>query len=104
MGQSGASVYSVTTETGAYILRIHGQDHDCWKKVILTQEIASQHGIAPVIVHIDHLERAAVSVGVSGVSFGAAVSQPETRAEALRSLIDVLTKLHAIPTRLIRGY
>ncbi|MGC2659130.1 MAG: hypothetical protein WA324_14315 [Bryobacteraceae bacterium] len=33
MGQSGASVYSVTTETGAYILRIRGQDHESWEKV-----------------------------------------------------------------------
>ena len=82
MGQSGASVYSVTTETGAYILRIHGQDHDSWEKVIRTQEIASQHGIAPAIVHINHVERAAISVRVSGISFGAAVSQPETRAAA----------------------
>jgi len=53
-GQSAASVYSVTTATGAYISRIHGQEHDSWKKAILAQEIASQHGVAPAIVHIDH--------------------------------------------------
>ena len=100
IGQSGARVFSVTTETGAYILRIHGQDRESWEKVLLTQEIVSQHGIAPAIVHIDHVERAVVSVRVSGVSFGAAVSQAETRAAALRSLIEVLTKLHAIPASL----
>jgi thiamine kinase-like enzyme len=99
MGQSGASVYSVTTETGTYVLRIHGQDDDSWNKVILTQQIASEHGVAPVIVHIDHVERATVSVKVAGVSLGAALSHPEARAAALKSLIEVLTKLHAIPAR-----
>jgi aminoglycoside phosphotransferase (APT) family kinase protein len=99
MGQSGANVYSVTTETGAYILRVHGEDDGSWKKAILMQELASQHAIAPMLVYVDHGERATVSVKVSGVSFGAAVSQSATRAMALRSLIEVLTKLHAIPTR-----
>jgi hypothetical protein len=83
----------------AYILRIHGEDDGSWKKAILMQEVASQHAIAPMLVYVDHVERATVSVKVSGVSFGAAVSQPATRATALRSLIEVLTKLHAIPTR-----
>ena len=98
MGQSGANVFSVTTKTGVYVLRVHGQDQESWEKVLLTQEIASQHGIAPAIVHIHHVERAMVSVWVSGVSFGSVVSQPETRAAAFKSLIEVLTKLHAIPT------
>jgi len=92
-----ASVYSVTTETGAYILRIHRGDDDSWKKVLMTQEIASQHGVAPAIIHIDHVERAAVSVRVSDISLGAALSRPETRGAALRSLLETLTKLHAIP-------
>ena len=97
MGQSGANVYSVTTETGAYILRVHGKDDGSWKKAILMQEVASQHAIAPMLVYVDHVERATVSVKVSGVPFGASVSQPATRAMALTSLVEVLRKLHAIP-------
>ncbi len=96
MGQSAAS-YSVSTETGEYMLRIHGADNDSWEKVILTQEIAAQYGVAPAMVHVDHGERAVVSVRVSGISFGAAMSQTETREAALRSLIEVLRKLHQIP-------
>lgn len=98
MGQSGASVYSATTETGTYILRIHREDDGSWQNTILMQKIASQHSIAPVLVYINDAERATVSIKVSGVPFGAAVAQPATNAMALGSLIEVLTKLHAIPT------
>lgn len=98
MGQSGASVSSVNTETGTYVLRVHGKDQESWEKVALAQELASQHGVAPAVIHVDHVERATISVQVSGISFGAALSQPETRTAALKSLIEVLTKLHAIPT------
>lgn len=41
MGQSGANVYSVTTDTGAYILRIHDEDDASWRNAILMQEVAS---------------------------------------------------------------
>ena len=41
MGQSGANVYSVTTNTGAYILRIHDEDDASWRNAILMQEVAS---------------------------------------------------------------
>ncbi len=96
MGQSGSNVYSVTAETGEYILRIHGEHSGSWKNVILMQRVASENGIAPPLVYIDDFAQAAVSVKVSGVSFGAAFSQQTTRAAALGSLVDVLTKLHAI--------
>jgi aminoglycoside phosphotransferase (APT) family kinase protein len=97
MGQSGANVYSVTTETGEYILRVHGESTDSWRKVILTQQVASENGIAPPLVYVDDVAQASVSVKVSGVSFGAAISQPMTRGAAFGSLVDVLAKLHAIP-------
>ncbi len=97
MGQSGAKVYSATTESGAYILRIQGQDDGSWKNAILIEEIASAHAIAPKLVYVDHAERATVSIKVTGVPFGAAVSQPATRATALKSLVQVVRQLHAIP-------
>jgi hypothetical protein len=97
MGQSDAKVYSATTETGTYVLRICSEDDGSWKNAVLMQEIASQHSIAPMLVYINHVERATVSVKVSGVPFGTAIAQPATRPMALRSLIEVLTKLHATP-------
>lgn len=97
MGQSGASVSSVDTETGNYVLRVHGEEQESWERVALAQELASRHGIAPVVMAVHPVERATISVRVSGIPFGAAVSQPETRSAALKSLIEVLAKLHAIP-------
>ena len=61
MGLSGAAVYSATTDAGVFVLRIHGQDRDSWKKIILAQEIASRHRIAPAIVHTDHTEYSGTS-------------------------------------------
>lgn len=98
MGQSGASVHAVTTETGAYILRIHGGDDESWQKIILAHEIASQHGVAPAIIHIHTAERAVVSVRIPDASLRSALSQPATRVAVTTSLIEVLIKLHAIPT------
>ena len=99
MGMSGAGVFSVTTDTGVFVLRIHGQDQDSWNKVTHSQAIAAQYRIAPQIVHTDQLERATVSVSITGIPFGAALANPETRNAAVMSLIAALTKLHAIPTQ-----
>ncbi len=39
------------------------------------QEVASENGIAPPLVYVDEVAQAAVSVRVSGISFGAAFSE-----------------------------
>ncbi len=97
MGQSGASVYSATTETGDYILRIHGGNYGPWEQVSTMQALASDHGIAPRLVHTDAAAHATVSVKIPDFSFGAAVSNPATRAAAIGSLLGVLAKLQSIP-------
>jgi hypothetical protein len=58
-GQSSAIFYSVVTKTGEYIVRIHGDDPASYQKAILMQQVASENGIGPPLVHLDHDAQAA---------------------------------------------
>ncbi|MCU1330421.1 MAG: aminoglycoside phosphotransferase [Bryobacterales bacterium] len=97
MGQSGALVYSVETEKGTYILRIHGGNHGSWQQVSAMHALASGHGIAPLVVHTDAAAQAIVTEKVVDRSFVAAIGRGETRAAAFGSLVELLIRLHALP-------
>lgn len=97
MGLSGSAVYSVATETGDYVLRIHAPGASDWDSMMRWTRLAAEHGIAPRVVHVDDAELAAVSVKIGGMPFAAAMGQPAVRPAALRSLADRLGCLHAIP-------
>lgn len=98
MGMSGAAVYSVTTEKGSFILRIHGADRKLWERSLILQALAADHGVAPPLVLIDKKAAATVMVKVQGMPFGYAVAQPTLRHAVLTSLVEQLRALHAIPT------
>lgn len=97
MGLSGAAVYSVTTSTGDFILRIQPADRKAWDRTVARQRLAAEHGVAPPLVYVDEDACAAVSVKVPGGPFGMTTAQPDVRAAAFRSLVDRLATLHAIP-------
>ena len=95
-GLSGAEVYSVTTIKGEYILRFLLGDHAVWKKAIGVQRLASEAGISPELHSVDEAHKATVVTKISGISFGAAVSQPTIRAAAFASLLSQLRALHQL--------
>lgn len=98
MGMSAAAVYSVTTEKGAFILRIHGSDRQAWQQASLLQALAADHGVAPPLVMLDKNAAATISVKIDGMAIGQAVADPTRRAIILGSLADQLGALHRIPT------
>ena len=98
-GLSGSGVYAVTTADGDYVLRVHSHNEEGgWERQLAGQRLAAEAGVAPRLVLVDEAARATVSVKVKGSRFSATVMQPGSRAQALVSLVDQLTALHAAPT------
>ena len=97
IGLSGASVHAVTASRGEFILRVQHGDRVTWERMLTMQRLAAASGVAPPVVHVDADALATVSARVPGESFGRAVAQPAIRPAAFKSLIEKLTKLHAIP-------
>lgn len=96
IGRSGAAVYSVSTATGDFILRIQGENRSTWDVAVRLQRLASDSQIAPRIVYVDETARATVSVKVSGESFGVAISRPASRSATFAGLVQALQKLHSM--------
>lgn len=97
-GMSGATVRSVTTTQGNYILRVFHGDQATWDRTLAIHRLAASSGIAPPLVHVDHERRCAVSQKVTASSYAAAVAHPASRQAALVSLVAILARLHALPT------
>jgi aminoglycoside phosphotransferase (APT) family kinase protein len=97
-GLSGASVYAVTTDAGAYVLRrVKVADEAKWKQELAVHTLASENGIAPPLEHVDESGPATVSARIAAAPPGAAFGNPEVRPRVMASLIEMLTKLHALP-------
>lgn len=96
-GLSGAAVHAVTTSGGEYVLRVHEGDQATWEHLLAMQRLASEHGLAPRLVHVDEAARAMVTEKIAGMSFGQAAAQPALRPAAFMGLIARLAELRAIP-------
>lgn len=99
LGLSGAATYAVTTARGDYVLRSHGSDPDTWDRLVAMQTLAASHGVAPALVHVDTAAHTTVSVRIAGAPFGGALADANARPVAIRSLVQQLATLHAIPVR-----
>ncbi|HZJ65312.1 MAG TPA: phosphotransferase [Kofleriaceae bacterium] len=96
-GLSGADVYTVTSATGAFVLRIQGEQRAAWSRTIALQRLASDAGVAPRLAWVDEARAISVSVKIDGVPFAVAVGDPAQRAAALMSVTEALARLHGIP-------
>jgi aminoglycoside phosphotransferase (APT) family kinase protein len=98
MGLSGAGVYAVTSARGEYILRVQGEraDDRSWSHQMRVLRRASEHGIAPAIVHVDEAARAVISTRVAGVPLHVALADPAQRGLAIVGVVTQLRALHAI--------
>lgn len=95
-GLSGASVYSATTDTGEFILRIGVADSNAFARSLAAERTAAKHGLAPAIVHIDEGTSAIVSVKIASIPFGSALAQPSLRPVVITKLVNCLAQLHSI--------
>lgn len=96
-GMSGATVYSVETAQGQFVVRrFHGARED-WRRSADIQRLASEHEIAPALLYIDEPNQITVSQKIAGVSFGSAMADPASQRTALHSLTMSLGKLHSLP-------
>jgi len=94
---SGATVYSVETAQGHFVVRrFHGARED-WRRFAGIQRLAGEHEIAPVLLYVDEPNQITVSQKIAGVSFGSAMADPASQRAALHSLTMSLGKLHALP-------
>jgi thiamine kinase-like enzyme len=97
-GMSGATVRSVTTTQGSYILRVFHGDQSTWDRTLAIHRLASRSGIAPPLVHVDQERRCTVSQKIATSSYAAAVAQPASSQAAFASLAAIVATLHALPT------
>ncbi|UQA56446.1 phosphotransferase [Polyangium aurulentum] len=103
LGMSGAQVHAVTTDKGAYVVRIQGPDAPGFERVLALYRLVSDHGVAPRLVHVDEAARCTVTEKISGVLFAQAFGAPETRGAAMGSLVERLATLHSIPVSDLKG-
>lgn len=96
-GMSGATVHSVETAQGHFIVRrFHGAREE-WQRSTTIQRLVADNGIAPALFYIDEVNQTTVSQKIIGVSFGGAMTDPASQQAALHSLTTTLGKLHAVP-------
>jgi aminoglycoside phosphotransferase (APT) family kinase protein len=97
-GLSGAQVWAVTAETGAYVLRLSGSRRTPSEREqeLLVLQRAAAAGIAPRVVHIDEAHGAVLSVRVQGPPLPAALGNPAQRESVLASIADQLRALLAL--------
>lgn len=96
-GMSGATVFSVETTQGHFVLRrYHGAQKE-WRRTTAIQRLVAEHGIAPALLYVDEDNQTTVSQKINGVSFGSAMAAPASQQAALHSLTSILGKLHALP-------
>lgn len=97
-GLSGAAVYSVTTSSGAYILRIQGDRIDAgfFEQHVRILQRAAAARVAPAIAHVDAAARAVVSERIAGVPLPAALAEPSQRGAVVRAVIGCLRTLHGL--------
>jgi aminoglycoside phosphotransferase (APT) family kinase protein len=98
-GLSGAGVYRVETEQQTFVLKISDALEPLagWRYKLHIQQLASNAGVAPRIIHIDEARRAVVSDFVVDRSFPAFYFNPHTHEAALTLLGQTLRRVHELP-------
>ena len=98
-GLSGAGVYRVDANGAAYALKISDphESAERWRSKLHIQQMASDAGLAPRIVHADESRRAVVSEFLVDHSFPAQFFNPATREAAFRQLGETLRRVHDLP-------
>lgn len=98
VGMSGASVYAVDTDIGAYVVRrFHGSQPE-WLQSRKMHQYASDLGIAPEVLSYDDAAQVLIVRRIEAVSFGAAASDPQTRDQAFAQLLIRLRKMQHAPS------
>ena len=84
-GASGAGVYRVEAAGQTFVLKIAGENEplEPWRRKLHIQQLASDAGVAPRIVHADESRRAILSAFIVDRSFPALYWNPSTREAAL---------------------
>jgi aminoglycoside phosphotransferase (APT) family kinase protein len=98
-GMSGASVRTVTTTRGQFVVRVQSPTipKEQWAATLRIHRIASDLGVAPLLAHVDDERRVTVSAKIAGMPLGQATAHPSSRAAALGSLVDQLARLESTP-------
>ena len=98
-GLSGAGVYRVQSAGQAFVLKVSapGETSADWHRKLHLQGLAAGAGLAPRVVHVDEAERAILSDFVVDRGFRAFYSDPASREAALRSLAQMLRRMHELP-------
>jgi hypothetical protein len=98
-GLSGAGVYRVQAEGRAFALKISPADEplDTWRQKLDIQQLASDAGLAPTIVHQDEARRAVVSAMIVDRSFPGFYADPRTREAAITLLGRTVRRVHDLP-------
>lgn len=100
MGQSGAGVFRVESNGTQYVLKV-STDKDLatasFETKLAMQTAASDVGIAPRVIHVDHERRAVLSEMVVDHNFMKLWGMPATRERALQMIASTLSRLHALP-------
>jgi aminoglycoside phosphotransferase (APT) family kinase protein len=98
-GLSGAGVYRVEAAGQAFVLKVSDADGpvEAWRRRVRIQQLASDAGLAPRIVHVDDARRAVVSVFVADGSFPELWGNPQTHGAAIDLLGRTIRRVHALP-------
>lgn len=98
-GLSGASVWEVTTDAGAFVLRIGGAaGAERWARETILMRRAAEARIAPALEWQDERIGATLTRRIGGPGFAAALSDPVARPRALASLVEAVGRLHSLST------
>lgn len=93
MGLSGAAVFAVDAERGAFVVRFHAHSASDWPSARDAYKISAAAGVAPKLFHIDEAHKALVTARVDGVPFGAALADATKRPLVFASLVQRLITL-----------
>ena len=99
-GQSGAGVFRVEKAGTAYVLKVSREGDlatASFETKLSMQTAASEVGIAPRVVHVDHERRAVLSELVEDRNFMMLWGNPATRERALQLIATTFSRLHALP-------
>ncbi|WP_224372116.1 phosphotransferase [Hyalangium versicolor] len=98
-GMSGAGVYRVEAAGQTFVLKLSADNEplEGWRHKLHLQQLASNAGLAPRVVHSDEARRAVVSAFVVDRSFPALYGDPRTRESALSKLGQMIRRVHEIP-------
>lgn len=83
----------------AFVLKVAAASEPLadWRRKVHIQQLASNAGLAPRVVHVDETQRAVLSEFVVDRSFFAIYGDPRTREGALALLGRMIRRVHDLP-------